>query len=716
LSYGELLLEIGCEEIPARYVADLSHELCIRVEDYLRSNRIPYNEFERPLHTPRRLIVVARGLAAKQTDTQGLVLGPPKRVAFDAHGNATQAAKSFAERNKVEVGELIIEETTKGEYLAFRRIEKGKSTQKILNDGLASVILSVPLPRSMYWQGKQGPRFIRPIRWICCVLNGKPLRFSFGAIKAGGHSYGHRILGPKKVIVRSFEEYRKILSNAGVILAPEEREEKICRDMDVLVSKNGANLLEDNDLLKTHVRLSEHPTPIIGSFNISFLKLPQEILVMVMRDHQKYFSLRDAANDERLLPKFVAIIDNVSDRKGFIRKSHERVLRARFADAQFFWESDLKIPMPDRHKMLEKVVFQEGLGTYAQKSSRLGIVAGGINASAKLGLKSDLVEEAAQLCKCDLTTQMVKEFPELQGIVGGLYLRAQNDKGGPHEVADAVYDHYRPETIESPVPRSKLGALISIADKVDSLTGSFSTGHRPTGSKDPFGLRRLVHGILKVILEFRFNLDVRGLIVTSLDEHSRRTLRNDPNDPILEGILQFVRGSAQFVFEFLYGKEGAGISREEIISVLNTDSWDFSDMKERIFSLDRIRKRENFDSLAVSFKRIKNIIQKSKESVDGSEREVREGLFQQEEEAALFVSIRELKNKIKNSGDHPNYDLILKSIAGMRPVVDSFFDKVLVNAEDEAIRRNRFNLLLSLYEEFIKIADFSELQSANLPS
>ncbi len=703
MSSEEFLLEVGCEEIPARYLMVLSQELLERVTGLLEESRVSFESHGKAFFTPRRLVVLVEGVSKKQNDQQQTIVGPPKRVAFDNSGNPTQAARSFAERNSVRLEDLRIEITPKGEYVAYDRLSHGQPTSQILSEALLGLILGLSLPRSMYWEGQQGPRFIRPIRWICAVLHGRPVHFSLGSIKSGAWTFGHRLLKSKKILVRDFDQYEAALRQAGVILKPEDRHQKLVHEMNVLVTKSKAKLLEDQDLMDTHLCLSEHPTVISGRFDESFLALPQEILVTVMKDHQKYLSLLDASG-QKLLPQFLAVIDNKSDRKGYIRRSHERVLRARFADADFFWESDLRTPMEDRAHLLEKVVFQERLGTYADKALRIEKIAEKIIADGEIAVAPELMRKGARLCKCDLTTQMVKEFPELQGVVGGLYIAAQK---GNKEVAKAIYEHYRPETIEAAVPESLLGAALSLADKLDTLAGSFKAGHRPSGSKDPFGLRRLVHGILKVILEFQIHLDLRDLVEFSLTLYQNN--QRASSEEATSALLEFMRGASSFVFETLYGSGQEAMGREEISAVVSTGTWDFAEMRLKILALCRIRHRENFDSLAASFKRIKNIIQKS-EGVPAEEgRSVQVDLFQQSEETQLYQSIEELKRQIEGYGPKKSYEAILDRIASMRPVVDQFFDRVLVNAEEPEIRRNRFNLLFSLHDEFMQIADFSEL-------
>jgi len=700
--FGELLLEVGCEEIPAKYLNQLIAGFLEKILELLGDNRISYDrDHFKCYFTPRRLVVTLDSVAMRQDDTTEKIIGPPKKVAYDGQGVPTQAARSFAERYGVAVQNLEITSTPKGDYLSIKQSKKGIETRQVLEAGLASAVLSIPLPRAMYWSSPSGLHFIRPIRWLCCVFAGKLLKFRVGDLNSGQFTFGHRILRPGKTKVRGISEYLASLRQSRVILNPDERRQRIEEKYKELASGESANILEDEELLETHVALSEYPTPLLGSFDSAYLKLPQEILVTVMRDHQKYFSLIDSRT-KKLLPRFIAVIDQDSDPKGYIRLSHERVLRARFADAEFFWESDLKVKLEDRQTMLEKVVYQEKLGTYAEKVQRIQTLAEWIVARA--GLKTDeaLLRRTARLCKCDLTTQMVKEFPELQGTMGGLYAEAQ---GEPREVSQAIYDHYKPQTLESEIPRSELGAVISIADKLDTIAGSFSLGERPSGSKDPFGLRRLAYGIIKVILEHNFSINWCECVRKAVDQFKGS---GEELVVVYFGLLPFFVDHIKSVLT-----KTTPVKGDEISAVMATNPINLLELRSRLLALNEIRKRENFDSLATSFKRIKNIIRKSGVEFGGDEVKVILELLEQQEERDLYETLDRLRKDLASLQERRDYKTMLEMIAAMRPVVDRFFDKVLVNAEDEALRQNRFNLLLSLYRVFVQIADFSELQSAN---
>src|SRR6266480_244535 len=440
----ELLFEIGCEEIPAGMLPKAEEDLRLNLEKLLAAENLSADTTVETFSAPRRLTAWVRGLPVKQADVELEVTGPPKSVAYDAVGAPTRAALSFADKQRVEVSSLYLVQTAKGEYLATKQVKVGRTTEQMLTAVLPRAVHDLTWPRSMTWTGLEGPRFIRPIRWVVAVLDGKPLRLEVAGVAAGNATRGHRFLGSSAIRVRHFLDYEKKLHANGVIIRPARRREKIARELEAFVKRGNYRMHEDRDLERLVAYLNEYPTVIQGDFDPAFLNLPDEILISVMRDHQKYFAV-EKKNGE-LAPQFLAVINSGKDTTGIIREGHERVLRARFADARFFWEAD----------------------------------------------------RSAELAKCDLATEMVREFPELQGVVGGLYARAQ---GEPDEVADAVYDHYRPVGLDDPIPRNLTGCAEALADKFDSVVGCLAVGVVPTGSSDPYALRRAALGIVKIILE-----------------------------------------------------------------------------------------------------------------------------------------------------------------------------------------------------------------------
>ncbi|HEY2913617.1 MAG TPA: glycine--tRNA ligase subunit beta, partial [Candidatus Angelobacter sp.] len=488
----DFLLEIGLEEIPARMIQDASQELQERVEELLAKNSLPHQGIKRS-ETPRRLALIASGIPATQADVQEQLTGPATKVAYK-DGQPTPAAHAFAKKAGVDVSQLQKATTPKGEYLIASVTNKGKSAAQLLAELLPKEIASIYWPKNMYWRAGKPERFVRPVRWIVAMLDGEIIPLEFAGVKAGGQSRGHRILNSGQVSIASPSQYVETLQQAHVTVLSADREYKIRKALDAATrTVPGARWREDAELLKTVVNLTEWPSAILGSFDKEYLSLPEEVLVTVMRDHQKYFAVEDAGG--KLAPHFLAVLNTDGDPDGLIRHGNERVLRARFNDARFFWDTDQKTPLVNRVEMLKAVTFQKDLGSYAAKAERMAKLAAKLCAALeKSGQRVDgvAVQQAARLAKTDLTAELVKEFTELQGIVGGLYAKAQ---GLPESVATAIYDQYKPESTEDSAPRTLEGAVLSIADKADSIAGMFALGLVPSGSKDPFALRRQANGI-----------------------------------------------------------------------------------------------------------------------------------------------------------------------------------------------------------------------------
>ncbi len=497
---AELLIEIGCEEIPAGMLPRAEEDLRSGIEKLLTAENLADGVTVESFSAPRRLTAWARGLRTKQADVVSEVTGPPKSVAYDSVGAPTRAAVSFAEKQGIGLHDVYLIQTPKGEYLAAKQTKRGRTAEQILCEILPRVIHDLYWPKTMTWTGLQGARFIRPVRWLVGIFDGKPLKFSFARLTGGTETSGHRFLGASKIRVKDFPDYEKKLRANGVIVRAAARREKVEKELAALAKQGNYKVHEDAGLLKLVSYLNEYPTVIEGKFDPSFLSLPDEILITVMRGHQKYFAVEKRGGE--LAPSFLAVINLDKDPKGLTRSGHERVLRARFADAQFFWQSDQKCRLADYLPKLERVTYESRLGSYRDKVERVRAIARWLAEQwFNLGLVQAHVAEAdraAELAKCDLATEMVREFTELQGVVGGLYAKAQ---GEPEEVADAIYDHYRPVGLDDPVPRNLTGCAVAIADKLDSVVGCFAVGVVPSGSSDPFALRRAALGIVKIVLE-----------------------------------------------------------------------------------------------------------------------------------------------------------------------------------------------------------------------
>jgi glycyl-tRNA synthetase beta chain len=698
---AELLFEIGCEEIPAGMLPKAEAELNEYLEKMLTAESLADTVSVETFSGPRRLTAWVQGLPHKQADVVSEVTGPPKSVAYDSVGEPTRAALSFAEKQGVPLREIYLVQTPKGEYLATKQVKQGRAADQILTDILPRLIHDLSWPKSMTWTGLSGARFIRPIRWIVAVLDGKPLKFSFGGVAAGNTTRGHRFLGAQSIRVRNFADYEKKLRANGVIVRPAERRAKIERELAEHAKAGGYRLHADAELLKLVTYLNEFPTVIEGRFDPAFLSLPDEILITVMRDHQKYFAVEKRGGE--LAPNFLAVINLAKDPKGLVRAGHERVLKARFADAQFFWVADQKCRLADYLPKLERVTYESRLGSYRDKVERIRTIARWlIEQWFNLGMLQAHVadaDRAAELAKCDLATEMVREFPELQGVVGGLYARAQ---GEPDDVADAIYDHYRPVGLDDPIPRNLTGCAVAIADKLDSVVGCFAVGLVPSGSSDPFALRRAALGIVKIILDKKLPVSLSLAIGAAT-----KALQNNPPKravtPKQEAqILDFLLDRARFVF-----RERTGFAYDEVNAVFRSGADDLLDAEKRLAALRAIRKTKNFEPLAVSFKRIRKILEKSNLKNDGHA--VQAELFESDAERELFAAGRAAAAKVQAEKRAGHYEQALERIAGLRKAVDRFFDEVMVMAENEAIRRNRLALLAELLREFTTVADFSEI-------
>lgn len=658
------LLEIGTEEIPDWMIVSALNQLQDHVQSMLDGHglggRVSWTDA-----TPRRLALAAEGLIERQADADELVLGPPKSA-------GPGAAAGFAKKMRVAVADLGTESTAKGDYYSFKKRVEGKASRDILSTELPGIILKLQWPKAMYWTGgKTGPRFIRPIRWLVALLGDDVVPFEIAGVAAGSTSRGHRKLGSASIPVTT-SNYRASLAANGVILSAKDRREKIEVEMAALFDQTGLHVRPDPDLLETLVYITELPTPITGTFDQQYLELPSEVLVTVMRHHQKYFSVEDAT--DKLAPRFVAVMNTNADPDGLVRRGNERVLRARFNDARFFWQMDQQKRLEDRVADLANVTFQAKLGSYLEKTNRNVALARELAAMA--GVDSGPVERAALLLKADLTAEMVKEFTELQGVVGGLYAKAQ---GEPEDVSRAIYDHYKPASMEDSIPSTSAGRLVALADKLDTLRGCFAIGLVPTGSKDPFALRRAAQGVVRILVEGKLEFPLSQLV--------------GDNPQLREFVLDRVR---------YYFREVRGFKYDEVIAVLASAHENLPDVEARLTALKTVRPTENFEPLAASFKRIQNILRQAAFTDSGN---ADPALLEAGPERALYDEFQRVRDIARQS----EYLPALEAVASLRPAVDLFFDKVLVNAPDANVRRNRLTLLSGILTEFSTIADFSEI-------
>ncbi len=703
---GHFLLEVGCEEIPAGMIKHAAAELRILLGKNLGANLLAEESGIESFGAPRRLVVSIPALRLRQPDSRTETLGPPKSVAFDDVGRPTRAAESFAGKQGVPVSALEITTTPRGDYVVARKLVPGRPAREILAEVLPRAILELSFPRSMYWAGSASPRFVRPIRWIVALLEDKVVPFSIGEIRSDRFSRGHRFLGKESpVAIPRAGDYLARMRANFVLARPEERREKIERELSRLAAQRRLRLRPDPNLLEEVIYLNEYPTAILGSFDSSYLDLPEEILVTVMRGHQKYFALED--RDGRLAPHFAAIINMSSDATGTIRSGHERVLRARFSDARFFWDGDQKCRLADYLPRLAGVTYESRIGSYLDKVERVRLLARWIaeqwfNAGVP---EADVAaaDRAAELSKCDLVTEMVRELPELEGIVGGLYAAEQ---GEPENVASAIYDQYRPAGLDDSIPRNLAGCALAMADRLDSLTACFGVGLIPSGSSDAFGLRRAALGVVKILLERRVPFSLSAAIATSTGLLRELQPKLELSADVENQVRLFIQERGRYIF-----RERFGFAYDEIDAVLAAGADDLVDAEQRIAAVRAVRRSKDFEPLAVAFKRIRNILEKAGSPKAWRLDAVSEERFSEKAERELHAAagkVAEEAVRMKRSG---RYREALEAIAGLRPVIDRFFDDVLVMSEDESVRKNRLTLLAQLLREFSTIADFSEIQT-----
>ncbi|MBS1801590.1 MAG: glycine--tRNA ligase subunit beta [Acidobacteria bacterium] len=712
---ADFLFEIGLEEVPARMIAGAEAELKRRVVALLERERLVASGAEaKSFSTPRRLAVLVSGVAAKQDDAAEELTGPSVKVAFK-DGVATPAAVAFAKKAGVAVEELKTVTTPKGEYLAATAVKAGRAAAEVIAAEMPKELAGIYWAKNMYWRAGKPERFVRPVRWMIALLGDQVVPVEFGGKTAGAVTYGHRVLfGDAAIKLEAPAKYEEALLTAYVIADVETRRQKIRKALDrVTRAVDGARWREDHGLIDTLTHLTEWASDrsvILGGFEAEYLALPEEVLVTVMRDHQKYLAVEDKAG--KLAPHFLAVLNTEADDAGLgvIRHGNERVLRARFNDARFFWEFDQRVPLKERVKQLEHVTFQKELGSYALKTTRVRELAVGLaELVTARGGKVDAValDEAATLAKTDLTTELVKEFTELQGIVGGLYAKAQ---GASAAAADAIYDQYLPESMEDSVPRTVEGALLSVADKADTIAGMFGLGMEPTGSKDPFALRRAANGIVKILAE-----SVPALPLTLSEVAGRATA----NEAVEAKVRAFLVERLEF-----YLREAKGQAYDVVKAVLAAGSDDVRDAVARAEAVSSVRGSADFEAVSAAFKRMKNILAQAKEKGYLAPRPIIEtgdpieNRMQQAGGSAIDPVLGKLssaatvaKSEIDRNG-RGNYVASLKTIAQLRPVIYEFFDKVMVLDPNPHIRTSNLLVLQTILTDSQQIADFSEIVTA----
>ncbi|HUV59950.1 MAG TPA: glycine--tRNA ligase subunit beta [Desulfatiglandales bacterium] len=686
---SELLLEIGTEEIPSDYLENGLKELKRLAELYLKDNRI---EIEGGLHTygtPRRLVLVGKAIADTQEDTIQEIIGPPQKAAFDEEGNPTKAAFGFAKKQGVSVDELQLLETPKGVYLYIKRKMPGRFTITILSEVLPKLIANIPWPKSMRW-GSEEFSFVRPIHWILALFNGNIIPFEVAGITSGTQTRGHRFMAPQSMEIEGLEDYLQKMNESSIIIDQKEREDRVEKTV-ITAAKTVSGLpVIDPELLFTVTNMVEFPSAICGGFDKAFLALPDPVLITAMKEHQRYFSVRD--HEGNLMPNFVAVNNTIARDESIVRKGHERVLQARLADANFFFKEDRKRLLEDRLEDLKTVIYQAELGTSFDKVQRFTRLAEYLTEQI-IPEKIHDVGLVAKLCKCDLVTEMVTEFPSLQGVMGKEYARLD---GYSEDICIAISDHYLPIQAESQLPESLIGSIVGIADRLDTIVGFFSMGLEPDGTADPYALRRQALAIIRIVRDKKIAISFKNFIHKSASILNE-TISFDQKE-VEDSVSNFIKNR----FKNLLLSEG--ITQDFIEAVISIDFNFLHQVEKKIEALQRFRDiSEDFEALAIAFKRIINIGKGFEETYS-----VNPDLFEHKSEEGLWKTFQLVKDEAKREIDRENYFEALSIISRIIKPVDEFFSEVMVMAEDRRIKENRLRILKSLHQFFLQVADFSK--------
>lgn len=694
----QLLVEIGTEELPAGYIGPALKAFADSLVQHLDQHRISH-QAARVFGTPRRLAVMIDDVADRQAPQTQELMGPPAKVAFDESGAPTVAAKKFAEKNGVPISRLYVKETEKGRYVVARKTDPGRATRMILKNSLSGIILATPFPKTMRWSNLD-IAFARPIHSVSALLGGQVISFLMGDIKSNRYTFGHRFLHPKKIKLSDSADYLPALKDAWVIADISRRRRLMEQQMAAAVQPVDGFVLDDAGLVDIVTNLIEYPATVLGAFDRRFLELPREVLITAMREHQRYFAVVDAEN--QVMPYFLAVNNTLAKDMDLVKRGHERVLKARLEDARFFFKTDLNVSLDEMTDKLRHVLFQADLGSVFDKVSRVRSVAEKL--AGHLGLDPDTAEQltrAAWLSKADLVSQMVNEFPKLQGVMGRIYARAS---GESDICAQAIEEHYRPVYSGGPLPETLPGSVLSISEKIDTICGCFLIGLIPSGASDPYALRRQGIGLLQIILENGFSLAINDLIQMSLAAFR-----------IIKPHTSFEKAAGQ-AESFLMNRlahilESEGIAKDAVAAVLAVSQSDeLPVIAEKARSLQRLKNEPEFDTLAIGFKRVVNIIRKA-DPPDTAKKTVDPALFEYPAENALFDKFNAIQEEVKQLLADRRIDQAFTAVSTLRRPVDQFFDDVLVMTDDSALRQNRLALLSRISQLFALLADFSRIST-----
>lgn len=682
----EFLLEISTEEMPPSHVKTALSQLREKVKGELSDHSVDINRIK--VYGTCRRLVISADFAAQQKDVEEEITGPPKALAFQADGSPAPAATGFARSQGIKVSELKVIKTKKGEYIGLKKIKKGRATRDILLEVFPSLISSLSFPKMMRW-GSSPFKFSRPIMNIVCVFDGKPLAFSVGGVTAGTFTFGHKIHCPKKIKVRNFSEYKIVLRKMKVVISQDERRKMILNQIERKLLPHKASCYPDEMLLEHLTYDVEYPYVFLGSFPEDYLSLPLEVLSTAMREGQRLFSV---VREKKQLPLFLGVSDGFRDVKGLIQKGNERVLKARLEDAKFFWTQDQKIALKERAKDLSRIVFQEKLGSYDDKTQRMKKIAAYFADKIEAQKVKKQVVLAAELSKVDLLTDMVREFPSLQGKVGGLYCR---EEGHPAPVWKAVYEHYQPVSLEDESPSSLSGAILSISDKLDSIVGVVGIGVQVTGSKDPFGLRRNAQGICKIILERKLSFSLSRLLDKVIGVYGVKL--QEQGGEVKKYCFDFFSNRLRYIYEkqgFRYDLINAAISA-------GIDNIYHSSL--RLKALDSLKDSPNFAPLTLIFKRVNNILKEQPPY------RINSGLLVEKDERELYTTFCIIRDNILPLIKKGDFSQAQRIIFRIRSTLNKFFDNVLVMTEDNRTRQNRLAILQAINKLLLQVADYSQV-------
>ncbi len=688
----DLLFEIGTEEIPARFMNKTLNRLKTESERVLNENRIVFDEIK-TYGTPRRLTLLVKAVEDKQEDLEMEIKGPSIKASYDSDDKPTKALLGFMNGNKLKPEDLIIKELSGTEYVYAKKSEKGNNTQEVLKVLLPQIITSITFPKSMKWGGKSF-RFVRPIRWLMPIYGEELIEFNKDGIPCSRFTKGHRTLSDGDIKVNNTSEYFEKLKSGYVIVDQDKRRQIIKEQIADIAQEKGGTVITDDALLEEVLYLVEYPTAFCGDFDKEFLSLPREVVITPMKEHQRYFPLED--KNGKLMNHFIAVRNGDSEFIHIVKEGNEKVLRARLSDARFFYEEDKKTKLEQSAEKLKNVVFQETIGTMFDKTNNIKKVSAYL--AGKLDLderEKEYLERAAYLCKADLVTNMVKEFDELQGVMGKEYALIQGEN---YDVANAIEEHYMPRYAGDDIPSSTIGSILSISDKIDTITGCFSIGIQPTGSHDPYALRRNAIGIINILLAKSLQLDLKELLYTAIAPFAEKAILKDEKEKILNEIIRFFRERLRNV---LLDK---GFDYDILDSVLDEKINDLYDAYLRISEIDKWKKKdEGFLDIIGSFNRVSNLATKCNEV------KVNPELINLDEEKALMTAYEETKIKFEAAMLARDYNAAMYSLKYLKIPIDDFFDNIMVMVEEEDLKNNRLSILKLISDMMNIFADFSSI-------